>query len=165
MHAPADIYSLYLVLLGYSNHPFILIIILSCLCESSVHRSLWCVGGLQTLCLLYSSIYPSITFLSPFLFFFFLFFASLLLCVSLVCGGGSPVKNSVLVSLTKTCQNKIYPEKVNISELYKWQLLWSNWLAEPLFSFSEKKLKVSLAVCLHPPSFHLHLKTQGKIRF
>lgn len=99
-------------LLCYSNHPFILITILSCLCESSVHGSLWRVGGLQTLCLLYSSIYPSITFLSPFLFLFF--FASLLLCISLVCGGGSPVKNSVLVSLTKTCQNKIYLEKVNI---------------------------------------------------
>lgn len=68
-------------LLGYSNHPFILITILSCLCESSVHGSLWRVGGLQTLCLLYSSIYPSITFLSPFLFLFFSLlcsFASLL---------------------------------------------------------------------------------------
>lgn len=65
-------------LLCYSNHPFILITILSCLCESSVHGSLWRVGGLQTLCLLYSSIYPSITFLSPFLFlFFFRFFAPL----------------------------------------------------------------------------------------
>lgn len=154
-------------LLGYSNHPFILITILSCLCESSVHGSLWRVGGLQTLCL------PTVQSILPSLFCphscFCFFFASLLLCISLVCGGGSPVKNSVLVSLTKTCQNKIYPEKVNIFRSLQVTVIvinfWSSWLAEPLFSFSEKKLKVSLAVCLHPPSFHLHLKTQGKIRF
>lgn len=170
MHQQTYTLSLLLVfffLLGYSNHPFILITILSCLCESSVHGSLWRVGGLQTLCL------PTVQSILPSLFCphscFCFFFASLLLCISLVCGGGSPVKNSVLVSLTKTCQNKIYPEKVNIFRSLQVTVIvinfWSSWLAEPLFSFSEKKLKVSLAVCLHPPSFHLHLKTQGKIRF
>lgn len=64
-------------LLGYSNHPFILITILSCLCESSVHGSLWRVGGLQTLCLpTVQSILPSL-FCPHSCFCFFRFFAPL----------------------------------------------------------------------------------------
>lgn len=137
--------------------------------------SLWVISTwLSVACRRTPDALPSLQFNLSFHHFFvpipvLVFFASLLLCISLVCGGGSPVKNSVLVSLTKTCQNKIYPEKVNIFRSLQVIVIvinfWSNWLAEPLFSFSEKKLKVSLAVCLHPPSFHLHLKRQGKIRF
>lgn len=53
MHQQTYTLSLLLVFffffLCYSNHPFILITILSCLCESSVHGSLWRVGGNETL--------------------------------------------------------------------------------------------------------------------